>query len=85
MLPERAFTTTPYPVDWLDTAESQATLAYQRHTLEDYLQDVRRQLGWRRYLVRAIQPVLRAWLLRQSPYSRVAGPSLRAPSGAPAR
>lgn len=85
MLPERAFTATPYPVDWLDTAESQATLVYQRHTLDDYVHDVRRQLGWRRHLVRAIQPALRAWLLQQSPYSRVAGQSLRVPSGEPAR
>lgn len=70
MLPESAFTHTPYPVDWLDTTESQAVLNFQQHTLKDYLGDVARALGARRHVVRAIQPWLRAWLLRQSLYYR---------------
>lgn len=77
MLPEDAFTTTPYPVDWLDTTDSQATLAYQRHTLDDYLRDVRRKLGWRRPLVWVVRPSLRVWLRRQSPYGRASAPRLR--------
>lgn len=36
MLPDEAFATTPFPTDWLDSAESQRLLQYQRHTLDDY-------------------------------------------------
>jgi hypothetical protein len=69
-LPEEAFTTVPFPTDWLDTAESQRLLAYQRHTLDDYVQDMRAELGYRRYLVRVFQPLVRYLLLKQSPYYR---------------
>ncbi|MEJ2212382.1 MAG: NAD(P)-dependent oxidoreductase [Anaerolineae bacterium] len=69
-LPEDAFTTVPFPTDWLDTAESQRLLAYQRHTLDDYVQDMRAELGYRRYLARAFRPLVRTLLLKQSPYYR---------------
>ncbi|MFN2224650.1 MAG: NAD-dependent epimerase/dehydratase family protein [Anaerolineae bacterium] len=69
-LPEEAFTTVPFPTDWLDTAESQRLLAYQRHTLDDYVQDMRAELGHRRHLVRAFRPLVRYLLLKQSPYYR---------------
>jgi nucleoside-diphosphate-sugar epimerase len=67
MLPEEAFTKVPYPTDWLDTCESQKVLNFQRHTLQDYIQDVSRKLGFKRHLVRIFRPLIRAWLLRQSP------------------
>lgn len=69
-LPEEAFTTVPFPTDWLDTAESQHLLAYQRHTLDDYVRDMQRRLGARRHLVRAFRPLVRYLLLKQSPYYR---------------
>lgn len=68
MLPAEAFALTPYSTDWLDTAESEALLHYQRHTLEDYLRDLRAALGRRRLLIQAVRPWLRLWLLRQSPF-----------------
>ncbi|HEY57867.1 MAG TPA: NAD(P)-dependent oxidoreductase [Anaerolineae bacterium] len=68
MLPEEAFSRTPYPVDWLDTEESERLLRYQQRTLDDYLADLRRALGWRRGLVRAFRPFVRWLLLRRSPY-----------------
>ncbi len=68
MLPEAAFSQVPYPVDWLDTAESQRLLQYQQRTLDDYLADLRRALGWRRAWVRALRPLARWMLLRRSPY-----------------
>jgi len=67
-LPEEAFTTVPFPTDWLDTTESQRLLAYQRHTLDDYVRDMRRRLGGRRLLVRACRPLVRYLLLKQSPH-----------------
>jgi len=65
-LPEAAFTSTPFPTDWLDTAESQHLLHYQRHTLDDYVADMAARLGYRRVLVRAFRPLVRYWLLTQS-------------------
>jgi nucleoside-diphosphate-sugar epimerase len=67
-LPEDAFSTVPFPTDWLDTAESERLLCYQRRTLEDYVCDMRAKLGPRVALVRAFRPLVRFFLLQQSPY-----------------
>ena len=68
MLPAQAFSTTPFSTDWLDTSESQRLLQFQQHTLDDYVSDMRRVLGWRRPFITVLRPFVRAWLLRQSPY-----------------
>jgi nucleoside-diphosphate-sugar epimerase len=79
MLPDEAFSTIPYPTDWLDTSESQRVLQFQQLTLDDYVAEMRQMLGWRRVFVRLFRPAVRAWLLRQSPYymaaKRQAGPA----------
>ena len=72
MLPDAAFSTTPYPTDWLDTTESQRVLNFQQLTLDDYVAEMRSRLGWRRILVRFFRPMVRAWLLSQSSYYRQA-------------
>ncbi len=72
MLPDEAFTTEPYPVDWLDTEESQRVLQFQKHTLDDYVVEMRQKLGWRRSLIIAARPMVRFWLLHQSPYYKQA-------------
>jgi UDP-glucose 4-epimerase len=69
-LPDTAFTTTPFPTDWLDTEESQRLLNYQRLTLDDYVHDMRATLGWRCPLIRAFRPLARRLLLSQSRYYR---------------
>ncbi|MGD8791900.1 MAG: NAD(P)-dependent oxidoreductase [Anaerolineae bacterium] len=74
-LPDEAFCTTPFPTDWLDTAESQRLLRYQRHTLDDYVRDMQTRLGRRRPLIRACRPLVRYLLLKQSPYYRDGRPS----------
>ena len=68
MLPERAFGTVPFCTDWLDTSESQSLLHYQRFNLDDYVQDLLKLMGFRRYLMRWLKPFVRANLLRKSPY-----------------
>jgi UDP-glucose 4-epimerase len=67
-LPDEAFGATPFATDWLDTEESQRLLQYQYHTLDDYVRDMKAFLGFRRHLVRLTRPVVRYWLLKQSPY-----------------
>ncbi|MGH9039108.1 MAG: NAD-dependent epimerase/dehydratase family protein [Acidimicrobiia bacterium] len=73
MLPESAFSTTPYHTDWMDTEESQRLLAFQRHTYDDYLEQLVGVLGWRRHAVRGLRPLVRRWMLRGSPYYRAGG------------
>jgi nucleoside-diphosphate-sugar epimerase len=66
MLPEEAFTRKPFATDWLDTTESQRVLKFQRHTLTDYLSDLRKKLGARRFFVQMFRPLIRLWLMRKS-------------------
>jgi short-subunit dehydrogenase len=67
-VPDEAFTTTPFATDWLDTAESEQLLHYQRRTLDDYAVDMRRELGWKRPFIRLFRrPIMRS-LLRSSPH-----------------
>ena len=68
MLPDSAFTTTPYHTDWLDTAESQRLLRYQRLTLDDYVRDVVARVGSRRVFIKLLRPLVRRRLLALSPY-----------------
>ncbi|MCX7681410.1 MAG: SDR family NAD(P)-dependent oxidoreductase [Anaerolineae bacterium] len=68
MLPEEAFGTTPFATDWMDTTESQRLLRYQQRDLSDYAREMATLMGYRRHLVRALRPFIRARLLRKSPY-----------------
>jgi UDP-glucose 4-epimerase len=65
-LPAEAFATVTYPVDWLDTAESQRVLKFQRYTLDDYKQGVRQKLRFLIPLIRLFRPIVRAIILSQS-------------------
>jgi nucleoside-diphosphate-sugar epimerase len=67
MLPEEAFTDVPFPTDWLDTAASEDLLHFQRHTLKDYIQDLTKLLGYRRYFIQMFRPLIRSWLIKRSP------------------
>ena len=73
-LPEEAFATIPFPTDWIDTAESQRLLQYQRHTLDDYVAEMKARLGYKRHLVRAFRPLVRYWLLKHSPHYHAGQP-----------
>jgi len=70
MLPDEAFTTRPFSVDWLDTAESQRLLHYQHHTLDDYVADMRRRMGLLHALILLDRPLVRYIVLDRSPYLR---------------
>ena len=70
-LPQRAFNTTDYSVDWLDTRESQQLLNYQQRSYDDYVDALTALLGPLLPLVRFFRPVVRWLILRQSPYLRV--------------
>jgi len=69
MLPDEAFSHTPFCVDWMDTTESQQLLHHQQRDLSDYIADMRKLLGFRRLLVRMFRPFVRMWLRGKSPYA----------------
>lgn len=68
MLPEAAFSSAPYPTDWLDTSLSRKLLHYQRHTVQDHAEETRTMLGALHPIIRLSRPAVRAWLLSRSPY-----------------
>jgi nucleoside-diphosphate-sugar epimerase len=67
-LPSKAFATIPYCQDWVDTTESQRLLRFQRHTLEDYIEDMKKKLGLLRLPMHLFRPVARWYMVSQSPY-----------------
>jgi len=79
MLPKEAFAQAPYCTDWLDSSESQALLHYQTRSVDDYAREMVAMLAYRRYLIRCFRPLVRAWLLHQSPYWRVRSACMRRP------
>jgi len=68
MLPEEAFSQKEYATDWVDSDESQRLLRYQRHSFGDIAEAIAKSLGWKRRLVPVASPVVRAAMLRLSPY-----------------
>lgn len=70
MLPEAAFSQTPFHCDYMDTAESERLLHYQHYSFEQTLALQCRNLGWKRGLVPVVRPFLRRRLLALSPYYR---------------
>lgn len=80
MLPDEAFGAEPFHTHWMDTTESQQLLRYQRLGYDQYLRDVREMAGLGRYLIRLLRPVIRPWILKQSPfYQKPAPASLEKP------
>jgi nucleoside-diphosphate-sugar epimerase len=73
MLPDSAFrvATKPdeyYYTDWLDTEESQRILQYQSRTFEEYIEEMKSQLGIKRYLAKLFKGQGRKRMLDASPY-----------------
>ncbi len=54
--------------DWLDTAESQSLLRFQRHSLDDILEELKKNVGWKRALLWMGRPVVRQMLRKGSPH-----------------
>ncbi|MBN1298728.1 MAG: NAD(P)-dependent oxidoreductase [Actinobacteria bacterium] len=68
MLPESAFSKKPYYTDWMDTGESQALLKYQRYTFDDYIEEFKKLVGFKRYFIKLLSPLIKKSLLAKSPY-----------------
>lgn len=59
------FSTTPYYLDWYDTADSQEILQYQHHTVETYVRDSYEALGMKGAVFRLIKPITRWKILAE--------------------
>lgn len=57
-----------YYVNWLDTEESQILLDYQKHSFDDFLQELRRKIRWKRLFIRLIKRIVKRNLEKKSPY-----------------
>jgi hypothetical protein len=67
-LREDAFGVEPYYTDFMNTEESQEVLQFQRFSYEDFLRDIKKDLGIKRSLIRMVGPLARSYLTSQSPY-----------------
>lgn len=57
-----------YYENWVDTAESERVLRFQRHGFDDYLADRRRQVGILRFAMPLLAPLMTRMLRKASPY-----------------
>jgi nucleoside-diphosphate-sugar epimerase len=65
-LPEHAFEKKDFHCGFLDTMKSQQLLTYQKHTLNDYYNEVRQKIGSKRYFMPLAKWAVRLNLLKQS-------------------
>jgi nucleoside-diphosphate-sugar epimerase len=63
-LPREMLGDAPYYTCWMDTAESQALLEFQRHTFADYRDEMGRRLRWARRALAPFRPLV-GWGLRR--------------------
>lgn len=68
MLPDELFTKNYFAVDWMDSEESEKLLNYQKRDLNDYIKDIKKEIGLRRYFIKILKPFIRLYLISKSPY-----------------
>jgi nucleoside-diphosphate-sugar epimerase len=57
-----------FTTDWMDTARAQEVLSFQHRSLPDILRDTRDEVGWWRFPLRAVAPIMRVILRSRAPY-----------------
>ncbi len=73
MLPDSAFRVAKKPeeyyyTDWLDTEESQRLLQFQTRTFDEYIEEIKKQIGVKRYAAKLFKSQARKRILAVSPY-----------------
>jgi len=68
MFPDKAFGTKPFYTDWMDTAESQRLLKYQRYSFEQYISEMPSALGYKYHMSKMLRPLIMKFVLSKSPY-----------------
>ncbi len=73
MFPDYAYGQASFYTDWLDTAETQRLLDFQRITYQEWLKEIPDMIGPGKIgAVKALRPFIRLWLLNKSPYWKAA-------------
>ncbi len=67
-LPEGAFSKGQFHCGFMDTSRSQKFLQYQRHTIDDYYEAVKKKVGFKRYLTMMVKPLARKIIADKSPF-----------------
>ncbi|MCX6709472.1 MAG: NAD(P)-dependent oxidoreductase [Candidatus Woesearchaeota archaeon] len=67
-LPKDAFGKDSFHCGYMETAESEKFLKYQRHTLADYFNEVKKKVAASRFFMRMFKPTIRQYLLKRSKY-----------------
>jgi nucleoside-diphosphate-sugar epimerase len=62
-----------FVTDWLDTTHAQQALSFQHHSWPDMLAEMRAIVGWRRYPMFIVGPVVQQFLKRQAAYRDTPG------------
>jgi len=62
-----------FATDWMDTARAQQVLSFQHHSLPDMVAETRDHIGWRRWPLMTVAPLMRVYLSSRSPYRHYAG------------
>jgi len=73
-LPSEAFSTEAFHCGWLNTEKSQKLLHYQRTSLDEYYNQVKKKVWWKRPFISLAQPIARLWLLNRSKHYQAAHP-----------
>lgn len=64
--PDEAFGDAPYYTEWMDTAESQRLLTYQRRSFDDFQREMTDSMRFVRRALVPVRPLVRRWLLARS-------------------
>ncbi|MCK4480182.1 MAG: hypothetical protein KAV01_06615 [Candidatus Lokiarchaeota archaeon] len=67
-LPEEAFSRRGFHCGFMTTDNSQALLNYQRYTLDDYFNAVRKKVAISRLFIMMFKPIAQKYLLNKSHY-----------------
>ena len=70
-IPEGAFSHGRFHCGFMDTAESESLLRYQRHTLDDYYKEIEKKYRFRGLLIALARPFVRWYLINRSPYYKL--------------
>ena len=73
MLPDKVFKKPKtddewYYVNWVDTEESEKLLEYQNLSFDDFLEQLKKEIGWKRYFIKLTSWFVRRNLVKKSPY-----------------
>lgn len=67
-LPDEAFSTKGFHCGFMATDKSQFHLKYQRHTIDDYFNEVRKKKAISRFFITLVRPFAKKYILNKSEY-----------------